>query len=76
MVQAIVPAARATASKSGDHVDNTVRESALRTAQKIATQSPIVSALVKQGKVKVVAAYYDLDDRLVTFICPPASVLT
>lgn len=76
MVQAIVPAARATASKSGDHVDNTVRESALRTAQKNATQSPIVSALVKQGKVKVVAAYYDLDDRLVTFICPPASVLT
>lgn len=68
MVQAIVPAAKATAGKGGDHVDMTVRDSARRTAQKIATQSPIVSALVKQGKVKVVAAYYDLDDGLVTFL--------
>lgn len=68
MVQAIVPAAKATASKGGDHVDNTVRESALRTAHQIATKSTIVSGLVKQGKVKVVAAYYDLDDGLVTFL--------
>lgn len=68
MVQAIVPAAKATASKGGDHVDNTVRESALRTAHQIATRSPIVSALVKAGKVKVVAARYDLDDGLVTFL--------
>lgn len=68
MVQVIVPAAKATASKGGDHVENTVRESAQRTAQKIATQSPIVSALVKKGKVKVVAAYYDLDDGVVTFL--------
>ena len=68
MVQAIVPAAKATASKGGDHVENTVRESALRTAHQIATRSPIVSALVKAGKVKVVAARYDLDDGLVTFL--------
>jgi carbonic anhydrase len=68
MVQAIVPAARATAGKPGDHVDNTVRESALRTAHRVATKSPIVSALVKKGKVKVVAAYYDLDTGLVSFL--------
>lgn len=68
MVQAIVPAAKATARKGGDHVDNTVRESALRTAQKIATHSPIVSALVRQGKVKVVAAYYSLEDGKVAFL--------
>ncbi len=68
MVQAIVPAAKATAGKGDDHVEDTVRESALRTARKIATQSPIISALVKKGKVKVVAARYDLDDGAVTFL--------
>lgn len=68
MVQVIVPAARATAGKPGDHVDNTVRESALRTAHRVTTKSPIVSALVKKSKVKVVAAYYDLDTGLVSFL--------
>jgi carbonic anhydrase len=68
MVQAIVPAAKAVRKMEGDFVDNTVRESARRTAHKIATQSPIVSALVKKGKVKVVAARYDLEEGKVEFL--------
>lgn len=67
MAQAIVPAARAVRGQPGDFVDNAVRESARRTARKIATQSRIVPGLVKSGKVKVVAAYYDLDDGKVEF---------
>ena len=43
------------------------RESAQRTARKIATDSPIVADLVKKGKVKVVAGRYDLDDGKVEF---------
>src|SRR5258708_25655435 len=62
MVKAIVPAALAVRNQPGDFVDNTVRESAKRTAVKIATRSPIVAPLVKNGTVKVIAARYDLDD--------------
>ncbi len=68
MVQAIVPAARAVRKSSGDFVDNAVRESARRTARRIAGQSRIVASLVAKGKVKVVAAYYDLDDGSVSFL--------
>ena len=67
MVQAIVPAAKAVKGKPGDFVDNAVRESAMRTAQKIASKSTIVADLVKKGKVKVIAARYDLDDGKVEF---------
>jgi carbonic anhydrase len=62
MVKAIVPAALAVRNQPGDFVDNTVRESAKRTALQIATKSPIIAPLVKKGSVKVVAGRYDLDD--------------
>ena len=68
MVKAIVPAATAVKGKPGDFVDNAVRESAKRTAQQVATKSKIVADLVKAGKVKVVAARYDLDDGKVEFL--------
>ncbi|WP_223300084.1 carbonic anhydrase [Methyloversatilis sp. RAC08] len=67
MVQAIVPAAEAVAGKPGDFVDNAIHESAVRTAHKIATESPIIAELVKSGKVKVVAGRYNLDDGRVEF---------
>ncbi|NDP39835.1 MAG: carbonic anhydrase [Rhodoferax sp.] len=67
MVDAIVPAALAVVGKPGDFVDNTIRESAIRTARKITTESSIVAELVKNGKVKVIAARYDLDDGRVEY---------
>jgi carbonic anhydrase len=68
MVDAMVPAAKAVYGKPGDFVDNAVRESAKRTAAKIATKSAIVSPLIKANKVKVLAARYDLDDGHVEFL--------
>ena len=56
MVNAIVPVAKAVHGKPGDFVDNTVRESAKRTAMKIATKSQIVSHLIHTNKLKVIAA--------------------
>ena len=67
MVDQIVPAAKAMQGKPGDFVDNVVRESAMRTAAKIATKSTIIADLIKKGKVKVVAGRYDLDDGKVEF---------
>jgi carbonic anhydrase len=68
MVKAIVPAAMAVRGQPGDFVDNTARESAKRTAVKIATRSPIIAPLVKNGTVKVIAARYDLDDGKVDYL--------
>jgi carbonic anhydrase len=68
MVKAIVPAAEAVKGKAGDFIDNAVRESARRTAVRIATQSKIIAGLVKSGKVKVVAARYDLNDGTVEYL--------
>ena len=68
MVNAIVPAAKAVFRKPGDFVDNTVRESARRTAMKVAAKSEIVSHLIEANKVKVLAARYDLDNGRVEFL--------
>lgn len=68
MVEAIVPAARAVKGKPGDFVENAVRENAKRTAAQIAGKSKIVADLVAAGKVKVVAAHYDLDTGKVEYL--------
>jgi carbonic anhydrase len=68
MVKAIVPAATAVKGKPGDFVDNAVRESAKRTAAQISVKSRIVANLVKAGKVKVMAARYDLDQGKVEYL--------
>ena len=68
MVKAIVPAAMAVKGQPGDFVDNAVRESAKRTATQIATKSKIVADKIKEGKVKVVAARYDLSSGMVEYL--------
>jgi carbonic anhydrase len=68
MVEAMVPAARDLLGKPGDFVDNVVKESARRTAHKIATKSAIVAEFVQEGKVEVVYGRYDLDSGTVDFL--------
>ena len=68
MVDAIVPAARSQKGKSGDFVDNAVRENARRNAAKVLAGSRIIKHLVHEGKVKVVYARYDLDSGVVAFL--------
>ena len=68
MVQAITPAAQAVAGQAGDYVENAVKENARQNAARITQQSPIIADLVKQGKVRIVAARYDLDDGKVEFL--------
>jgi carbonic anhydrase len=68
MVDAMVPAAKAVFGKPGDFVDNAIRESAKRTASKLATKSEIISGAVKGNKAKVMSAWYDLDNGRVEFL--------
>jgi carbonic anhydrase len=68
MIAPIVPAALAVRDQPGDFTDNAAKESAKRTATKLASLSPIVGDLVGSGKVKVIAAIYDLQTGVVTYL--------
>ena len=67
MIAKITPAAKSQLGKPGDFVDNAVRENARLNAEKIAANE-IVVGLVREGKVKVVYARYDLDSGVVDFL--------
>ena len=68
MIEPIVPAALAVRDQPGDFVDNAAKESAKRTAAQAPSVSAIVAGLVSAGKLKVVAAIYDLDTGVVTYL--------
>jgi carbonic anhydrase len=67
MIDPIVPAALAVRAAPGDFLANATRESALRTARRLITASNILSDLAEAGKLKIVAAEYDLDSGVVDF---------
>ena len=68
MIGPIVPAALAVRNDPGDFANNTAKESAKRTAANLPTVSKIVSDHVGSGKVKIVAAIYDLQTGVVTYL--------
>jgi carbonic anhydrase len=68
MIEPIVPAALAVRNDSGDFADNTAKESAKRTAANLPTVSKIVADAVAAGKVKIVAAIYDLQTGVVAYL--------
>ncbi len=62
MIQPIIPAVLAARRQSGEvTLDDAVVANARRVATRLKTQSPVVQELVRQGKLKVIAARYDLD---------------
>jgi carbonic anhydrase len=67
MIDPIVPAALAVRDAPGDFLANTIRESALRTARRLTKASNILSDLAEAGKLKIVAAEYDLATGKVDF---------
>lgn len=73
IVASITPAVNATAEQDGDKVNNTVIAHAQMTAAALRTCGPIIAEAVKTGKVKVVAARYDLDTGRVELLPELAS---
>jgi carbonic anhydrase len=61
MIQPIIPAALAARAEAGDQVDNAVVANARRVAARLRTQSPVLGEALRGGRLKVVAARYDLD---------------
>ena len=68
LVDAILPAVRASKSMAGDPLDNAVRTNVSMVTTKLRAAEPILSELVKEHKLKVVGAYYDLDSGKVTVL--------
>lgn len=60
LTPSIDAALKRTKGQDGHWTDNAAKELARATARKIADSEPIVADLVKEEKVLVVAAYYDL----------------
>lgn len=67
LVRGLRPAVEQTKGKQGDHLDNAVRENARLVAGKLRKNS-IIAHSAREGKVKVVAARYDLDTGRVSLL--------
>jgi len=68
MIEPIVPAALAVRTSTGDFVNNAAKESAKRTAARLTAASTIIADFAGTRKVKIVAAIYDLETGVVTYL--------
>jgi carbonic anhydrase len=68
MIEPIVPAALAVKSESGDFVNNAASASAKRTVARLTAASTLIAGLAGAGKLKIVAAIYDLKTGVVTYL--------
>jgi carbonic anhydrase len=68
MIEPILPAALAVQKDPGDFINNTAKESAKRTAGRLAALSTLVTGLVGAGKLKVTSGIYDLETGLVSYL--------
>ena len=68
MIDPIIPAALAVRGRPGDFFDNSVRESAQRTARRLAASSSTLAGLVSAGKLQILAAHYDLETGQVEYL--------
>lgn len=62
MIQPIIPAVLSARGQPGDLLDNAVRANAKRIAARLKTQSIIIQDALRAGRLKVIAARYDLKD--------------
>ncbi|MFN3389767.1 MAG: carbonic anhydrase [Allosphingosinicella sp.] len=68
MVEPIVPAVLAVRGEPGDMVDNAIRRNVRAVVHQLRTSvEPMLLEPQRQGKLKVVGAYYDLDTGVVDF---------
>ena len=61
LVTALKPAVEAARGKSGDALENAIRQNVVLNVEKLKTATPIISKFVADKKVNVVGALYHLD---------------
>jgi carbonic anhydrase len=67
LARAIAPVVETVKDQTGDLIDNVVKANANYSAKRL-KQSPILTKAVKDGKLKIVAARYDLETGAVTMV--------
>ena len=65
IIRLIAPALDNVKDKTGDLVDNAIKENARLVAAAIASSNPILEKMVENGKIAVIPAYYSIDTGLV-----------
>jgi carbonic anhydrase len=68
LVDAIKPAVIKATAKEGDMWANAVRHNVLLVVDRLRSSGPVLSTLATEGKLKVVGAYYDLDEGTVELV--------
>ncbi len=67
LLDAIRPAVERSEGKTGDRLENATKANVLYQIENLKASS-VISQLVKEGKLKVVGGYYDLDTGAVTMV--------
>jgi carbonic anhydrase len=65
---AIRPAVEKVNGQQGDVVNNAARANAVMVAEQLKASKPVLSELVRSGKLTIVAAFYDIGSGKVEFI--------
>jgi carbonic anhydrase len=68
LLEHLKPVVEKVRNRPGDTLDLAVRLNAIAVAKKLMRSRPILSTAVASGKIKIVAARYDLDDGNVEFL--------
>lgn len=68
IVESIEPAVEAAKDQPGDKIDNTVCANARRSAQQVSEAPPFLTEALKSGKLKIVAARYELSTGRVVIL--------
>ena len=67
LTAAIKSAVERSKNQSGDKVENAVKENVRVQIERL-KESPVISQLIQEGKLKVVGGYYDLDTGVVSMV--------
>ncbi len=70
LVNAIQPAVDATADETEDRLDKTIRLHAKMVAVQLMDDEPVLARAHREGRVRIVPAYYHLDSGKVEFLEP------
>jgi len=68
LVTSLAPAVTASAGQPGDPLDNAIRQNVIDNVARLKSATPILSAAVEQGKLKVRGGIYKLEDGRVDMI--------
>jgi carbonic anhydrase len=68
LVTGIAPAVKAVSQQAGDTLGNAIRQNVIDNVAKLSSATPILSAAVEQGKLKVVGGIYRLRDGRVEMV--------